>query len=64
MAVLRKGQGIRILPRTAIRAREVELGYVHGLITQGWDPRPDATIIRFPVERRLASVNASSNNIS
>jgi hypothetical protein len=61
MAVLRMGQRFRIAPRTILKARESEAKYADRLIVRhvaSWgDPRPLATIIPFPVERRLASMN-------
>lgn len=60
MAVLRTGQGVKIAPRTVLRALKTESRYVHGLMMQHashWDTRPLATVIRFPVERRLVGVN-------
>lgn len=67
MAVLRKGQGIKIASRTLLKTRETELRYVNRLVRNhvlGPDNRPDAAIIRFPVERRMASIAAESNLIS
>lgn len=60
MAVLRMGQGVKIAPRTLMKAREMESRYVHGLMMQHanhWDTRPLATVIPFPVERRLGGMN-------
>lgn len=60
MAVLRMGQGVKIAPRTLLKARETETRYVHRLIhghIARFEQSPLATVIRFPVERRLASVN-------
>lgn len=66
MAVLRKGQGIKIAPRTLLRTREIEFRCANRLVRNhlfGPDTRPDATIIRFPVERRMASIAASDTDL-
>lgn len=60
MPVLRMSQGVKIAPRIVLKARERESRYVHGLMmahASHWDTRPLATVIPFPVERRLASMN-------
>jgi hypothetical protein len=54
------GQGVKIAPRTVLRALKTESRYVDGLMmahASHWDTRPLATVIPFPVERRLASMN-------
>lgn len=66
MAVLRKGQGIKIAPRTLLRTRETELRYADKLVRRHQfeqDSRPDATVIRFPIERRMARITASDADL-